>query len=134
MANGPKLSIIPAAVVYDDRVQAAAFRVLAALGIYADKNECCFPSLRTIAEGLDVTCQAVHAQIRNLERTGLIEITPQYRKDGSQTASLYRFLSRQPDRDGGSPDVDAASTPEIDTLSTSDVDPKTTHLTAPKRT
>ena len=46
--KGPRLSIIPAVAVFDTRVGAAAFRVLAAFGVNADENGACWPSLNKL--------------------------------------------------------------------------------------
>ena len=71
--TGPRLSIVPAGAVADQRLGKAAFRVLAALGIYADANGRCWPSVKTIAAKLGITRQAIQPHLRELENLKYIE-------------------------------------------------------------
>ena len=113
--TGPKKSILPKALVYDQRIPDAAFRVLAALGIHTDtETGKCFTSLRTIANGLGKSRQAVHRQTRILADLGVIEIKPRKRGNGSNSSCEYRVLSRQFNDTPRQPDVDTPSTPEVD--------------------
>jgi len=124
---------MPATAVRDPDLDHAAFRVLSVLCIFTDKGGECFPSLKTIAKELGISPQAVHRQIKNLERLGHIKITTRFRKDGSQTSSLYQILGLQHEVERCSPDVDTPSTPEVDPPLTSDVDPINDPSEQPKK-
>lgn len=85
--------------------------------------------------------QAVSKDLQALEEFGYIEITPQYRKDGSQRGNLYRLLfdlPRQPDvdphkrdDDTGQPQILTPRQPGSLPPSTSEVDALTTHINDP---
>ena len=87
-----RFSIVPARAVEDRRLSAAAFRVLAALGTYSDKDGWCWPSMSTLARMLNCTRQAVQQHIRELAKLGYIEVQPQLRENRGSTANRYRLL------------------------------------------
>ena len=106
-----RFSIVPARAVEDRRLSAAAFRVLAALGTFSDKEGWCWPSMVTLAEILDTSRQAPQRQIRKLCKLGYIEISRQHRGDGGNTSNRYRLLfdralfQKQTEIEGGQHDV-----------------------------
>jgi len=118
--NSGRFAITPARAVEDHRLGDAAYRLLACLGTYADKDGWCWPSMPTLADRLGITRQAVQRSIRQLAETGYIEVEPRRRPDGSQDRNRYRLLfdralfevrdktaenMGQPDVAGGQPDV-----------------------------
>jgi DNA-binding MarR family transcriptional regulator len=115
-----RFAITPARAVEDERLGDAAYRLLACLGTYADKDGWCWPSMPTLADRLGITRQAVQRSIRQLAEIGYIEVEPRHRSDGSQDRNRYRLLFDralfevrdktaekvgQPDVAGGQPDV-----------------------------
>jgi hypothetical protein len=87
-----RFAITPARAVEDWRLGDAAYRVLACLGTYADRDGWCWPSMPTLAERLGVTRQAVQRSIRQLAELGYIEVERRYRPDGTQDRNRYRLL------------------------------------------
>ena len=133
MSNA-RFSILQSRAVEDARISNSQFRTLAALGTFGDKDGWCFPKLATIGKMLSKSKQAVSKDLQSLCELGYVEITKQFRKDGSQQHNLYRLLfdTPQPEIDPPYiPDVDPPSTPEIDPPSTSEVDALTPHSNAP---
>ena len=119
MSNA-RFSILQAVAVSDRRVSDAQFRTLAALGMYADKNGWCFPSLKTLAADLKKSPQAVGRDTIALRKLGYLEVKNRYdSKTKSRHSNLYRLKYDLPDFNVGDTPL---STPEVDTLSTSDVD------------
>ena len=90
--NSGRFSIVPALGVEDRRLSAPAFRVLAALGTYSDKDGWCWPSMSTLARMLNCTRQAVQQHIRELAKLSYIEVQPQLRENRGNTANRYRLL------------------------------------------
>ena len=87
-----RFAITPARAVEDHRLGDAAYRVLACLGTYADKDGWCWPSMQTLADRLGITRQAVQRSIRQLAEIGYLEVEPRRRPDGSQDRNRYRLL------------------------------------------
>jgi hypothetical protein len=87
-----RFAITPARAVEDHRLGDAAYRLLACLGTYADKDGWCWPSMPTLADRLGITRQAVQRSIRQLAEIGYIEVEPRRRPDGSQDRNRYRLL------------------------------------------
>jgi hypothetical protein len=119
MSNA-RFSILQAIAVSDRRVSDAQFRTLAALGMYADKNGWCFPSLKTLAADLKKSPQAVGRDTIALRKLGYLEVKNRYdAKTKSRHSNLYRLKYDLPDFNM---DDTPLSTSEVDTLSTSEVD------------
>lgn len=142
-----RLTIFQAAAVDDPELGHAAFRVLACLGTYSDKDGWCYPTQTTIAKRLRITRQAVGKSLHQLAELGYILIKQQYNDDGGMRACLYRLnLDRvstlQPDVAPPQPDVDTPATSEVAPPAThhvappatSEVAPLTSHENRPKRT
>ena len=87
-----RFAITPARAVEDHRLGDAAYRLLACLGTYADKDGWCWPSMPTLADRLGKTRQAVQRSIRQLAEIGYLEVEPRRRPDGSQDRNRYRLL------------------------------------------
>ncbi len=132
-----RFSIVPARAVEDRRLSNAAFRVLAALGTFSDKEGWCWPSMVTLAEMLNTSRQAPQRQIRKLCKLGYIEKSRQHRADGGNTSNRYRLLfdralfQKQTEIEGGQhgvawggntalqggqPDVAGGATSEVATI------------------
>ena len=68
-----RLSIIPAAAVFDRRLSHADVRVLAALGAHADKGGRCWPAIPTLAKRTGMSERHVRTCLRNLETLSYVE-------------------------------------------------------------
>ena len=90
-AGRGRFSRLPAAAVFDARLSKTALRVLAALGIYADRHGCCWPAVGTIANRLGVSRAAVHRQLRRLQETRYVDITRCTRLTGGNAPNRYHL-------------------------------------------
>ena len=90
--NSSRFSIVPARAVEDRRLSAPAFRVLAALGTYSDKDGWCWPSLTTLATQLGTKRPVVHRNVQDLAKLGYLEIKRTQRRDGGNATNRYRLL------------------------------------------
>lgn len=63
--------------------------VLLALADYADDENRCWPSMRTLAEKSSLTERAVRNAIRDLEEIGYLTTESRNRPNGSQTSNVY---------------------------------------------
>lgn len=149
-----RFAIIPSRALDDQRIGNAAFKVLAALGSYADRDGWCWPSYGTLAQRFGVSDQAIAKQLKELRRLGYIEIVHRHRANGSLSSNGYRLihdadLATLHDRlsvstsgsqgstsgsQGGQPDVGRGSTSEVGRGSTSGMGAEernqlTSHLT-----
>lgn len=97
-------SRLPAAAIYDSSVSAATLRVLAALGVYADRDGLCFPSTTTLARRLGLSRQGVQYHIKKLERLGYVMVSRRRREDGMNRPNLYQLvypaLAAEPSNEG----------------------------------
>ncbi len=98
MSDQPKFAFaaVPERAVDDQQLGNAAFRVLAALCAYADKDGHCFPGLGTIGGRLGISRQAVQQQVHRLESLGYVNAENQTRPNGSGTANRYDILFEPP--------------------------------------
>ncbi len=67
-----RLSIIPAAAVFDERLCRTDLAVLCALGAYANRQGRCWPATTTLAGGLRVPTRQVRRCLRKLEACGYV--------------------------------------------------------------
>ncbi len=67
-----RLSIIPAAAVFDERLCRTDLAVLCALGAYANRKGRCWPATTTLAGDLRVSTRMVRRCLRNLETCGYV--------------------------------------------------------------
>jgi hypothetical protein len=87
-----RFAITPARAVEDHRLGDAAYRVLACLGTYADKDGWCWPSTIALAKRLGITRQAVQRSLKQISELGYMEVTPHHRADGGHDRNRYRLL------------------------------------------
>ena len=118
MSNA-RFSILQARAISDKRITDAQFRTLASLGMYADRDGWCFPSLTRIGPDCNKSKQAAGRDIVNLKRCGYVEVYPQFDKtNGSRRPNKYRLKFDPPvnvdDSTPSTPEVDTPSTPEVD--------------------
>lgn len=118
MSNA-RFAILQARAVKDKRISDSQFRTLAALGMYADEDGWCYPSLATIGKDLGKSKQAVGRDTIALKKLKYLEVHARFKEDGSRRSNLYRLKFDLPPRQR---DVDAPSTSEVDAPSTSEVD------------
>ena len=118
MSNA-RFSILQARAISDKRITDAQFRTLASLGMYADRDGWCFPSLTRIGADCNKSKQAAGRDIINLKKCGYVEVYPQFDKaTGSRRPNKYRLKFDLP----VNVDDSTPSTSDVDTPSTSDVD------------
>ena len=68
--------------------------LLIAIANHASSDEwLAWPKLELLAHESEISKRTVQRALDKLQAIGLIEITPRYRKDGSQTSSLIRIIS-----------------------------------------
>jgi hypothetical protein len=116
MSNA-RFSILQARAIGDIRISDAQFRTLAALGMYADKNGWCFPSLKTLGVDLNKSPQAVGRDTIALRKLGYLQVKNRYdSKTKARHSNMYRLLF------DFNVDDSTLSTSEVDTLSTPEVD------------
>jgi hypothetical protein len=121
MSNA-RFTILQARAVKDTRITDAQFRTLAALGMYADQDGWCFPSLTTIGDDLGKTKQAVGRDTIALKKLGYLDVYHRHdKKTGGRRSNLYRLRFDFPVVPSQLT-VDAPSTPEVDAPSTPEVD------------
>lgn len=114
-----RFSVLQARAVSDPDISDAQFRTLAALGMYADKDGWCYPSLTTIGKNRNKSKQAAGRDIIALKKAGYLEVQSRYDSETkSRHSNLYRLKFDLPRQRS----VDTPSTSEVDTPSTSEVD------------
>lgn len=127
MSNA-RFSILQARAVKDKRISDSQFRTLAALGMYADENGWCYPSLGTLANDLSKSKQAVGRDTIALRKLGYLEVKARFDpKTKARRSSLYRLRFDLPpinmgDSTPSTSEVDDPSIKLVDTPSTSEVD------------
>ena len=84
--TGPRLSIIPADAVFDERLSATDLRVLAALGVHSDRKGNCNPSLGYLAKRLKTDRRHVRRRIRKLEDLGMLSTARNFSQSGQEVA------------------------------------------------
>lgn len=55
----------------------------------ADKNNTCFPGIKTIAKELNLSASTVKRALHDLERSDFISKTPRQRENGGNSSNLY---------------------------------------------
>ncbi len=81
-----RLSIIPAAAVFDHRLSHADVRVLAALGAHADKAGRCWPAVSTLADEIGMSKRHTLRCLQSLTAHGYLQI-----KKRSRRSSIYQL-------------------------------------------
>jgi DnaD/phage-associated family protein len=115
-----KFSITPAAAVSDASLSNGAFRTLAALGVFGDKNGWCWPGLSLIAKMRGMSKQAISKHTKELAIKGYIKKLPRFDKETGARKSDYIQIQFNPTP--STQEVDRVSTPEVDGAATSEVD------------
>jgi hypothetical protein len=111
MSNA-RFSILQARAVKDTKISDSQFRTLAALGMYADKEGWCYPSLTTLGVDLGKSKQAVGRDTIALRKMGYLEVKHRYdKKTKARHSNLYRLVFDFPINQ---PDVDGVSTSDVD--------------------
>lgn len=77
--------------IYDLGLSHKAVSVYCYLANRADKNGECFPSVRRIAEDLNLSKCTVFRAFNELEKHDLLERFPRYHPQGGRRSSLYRI-------------------------------------------
>lgn len=85
-------AIVPSIATHDLRLGHAAFRTLAVISGYSDKDGWSWPKVGEIADQLRVTRQAVQQHISQLESLGYIEVERRTWEHGGPRSSRYRLL------------------------------------------
>lgn len=88
-------SRLPTAVLFDDRLTAEKVRVLAVLGLYADRGGVCFPHIEDIAVPLQRTARTIQRHLRTLGPTGYVLTTRQNRLTGGFMRNRFQTLYRK---------------------------------------
>ncbi len=92
MSNA-RFAILQATAVKDKRINDSQFRTLAALGMYADKNGWCWPSLKTLSVDLGKCYQAIGRDTIALRKLGYLETKGRFNeKTGARQTNLYRLI------------------------------------------
>ena len=86
-------SIVPEWVI-DAPISAQAVRIYAVLCRYADKDDgTCFPSIRTLAERINVSESTIKRGLKELKAIGAIKSQKRFDKaTGEQTSNLYTVM------------------------------------------
>ena len=77
--------------IYDLGLSHKAVSVYCYLANRADKNGECFPSVRRIAEDLNLSKCTVFRAFNELEENGLLEREARYHTQGGRRSSLYKI-------------------------------------------
>jgi hypothetical protein len=84
-----RFTIVPTDAIMDTELTHTQLRVLAAIGSFTNRKQTAYPSRATIADMLGIAKETVSRCISVLNRKGYIEVTRQFRNNGSQTTNLY---------------------------------------------
>lgn len=96
-ACGPRLSFLPAGVLFDQRLSLRAMQVLAVLCCSTDGNGICTRSQVKIAEQLKIARATVYRSIEALVRAGWLEKVAGVRPDGGRCSYTYRVINQGKD-------------------------------------
>ena len=84
-----RFALIPTDAICDTDLTPTQLRVLCAIGSFTSRKQTAYPSRRTIAAMLGIAKATVSRCVSALAEKGYIEVTRQFRKNGSQTTNLY---------------------------------------------
>ncbi len=107
--ESPRLSIIPAAAVFDSRLCRTDLAVLCALGVYANRNGRCWPATTTLAEDIRVTTRQVRRCLRNLEDCGFLHTE---HRDGQRSIYVVARGGANPGHGGSKAPRTYSDTPD----------------------
>ncbi len=88
-------AIIPEWVLYSE-ISPTAKIVYAVLQRYANSENVCFPSRRTVSERIHVSIKTVDRALDELEQLGALKTVRRMNSDGSFTSNLYHLTSTNP--------------------------------------
>lgn len=104
-------SVLPARLVKDPALKAAAKAVAAVLGCYADEDGFCWPARQTIADHLGISIDTVDRALASLCAGGYLEKAARHTREGDRDSNGYLFrydlpteaaIRRMRERKGGS--------------------------------
>ena len=129
-----QFAIVPLMAAHDTKLSDRAFRVLACLSAYADKNGHCYPSMAKIAKMLGVSKPAIVKQVRALEKAGYVETRADFWPSGRQRNNIYKVAYSRPLNEAMPPEIDEPEvtpgvTPEVIPPVTPEVTPITDQVT-----
>lgn len=76
--------------IYKSDLPGRAITVYLYLQSRADnKTMTCFPSVKTIAKDIKLSAATVKRALNDLEKSGFIQRTHQFRKNGAKSSNLY---------------------------------------------
>ena len=128
--NKIRWSVTPAKAAKDTKISDTAFRTLAILGIYTDENGICYPALSTIAKIREISRQAIHKHILELEAGGYLSRKARYSKGARQSNILQVKFDFDPE--GCQPQKLTPCKPQkLTGVSTSEVSQNDKNLTTP---
>ncbi len=78
--------------IYSSELPHRARAVYMYLKDRANKDRICWPSIRTIAGELKLSCATVFRALDDLCKAGLLEKEDRWRENGGRTSNLYRLL------------------------------------------
>lgn len=81
--------------IYEYELPHRAVTVYMYLSNRTNKNRECFPSVKTIANDLNVSKSTVFRALNDLECSGLITRKERYRASGGRSSSLYILKERK---------------------------------------
>lgn len=84
---------VPLAVISDHRISNACARVLICVSGFSNaQTNKCHPSVGTIASRLGTNERGIQKHLRRLEACGYLQIDPNFRSRGVQSANVYTLL------------------------------------------
>jgi hypothetical protein len=87
-----RLSVVPARAVTDAKLSDGAFRTLAALGMFGDRDGWCYPSYATLAAMRGLSKSAIAKHIAELSKLGYLNIHHRYdEQSGAQRSNLLQI-------------------------------------------
>ena len=81
-----------ARLIYDYDLPHRAVTVYMYLSNRANKENTCFPSVKTISQDLHISRSTVFRALSELENAGIIERIERYRNSGGRSSTLYKLL------------------------------------------
>jgi biotin operon repressor len=108
-----RLSVIPARAVTDPGLSDGAFRTLAALGMFGDRDGWCYPSYSTLAAMRGISKSAIAKHIAELAARGYLNVHHRYdEQSGAQRSNLIQIRFDFPYEETPKPEVQPAESEE----------------------
>lgn len=79
-------------MMYRENLTVKAKSVYQCLAFHSNKENKCFPALKTIARECSISVSSVQRGLRELLDAGLIRKKHNYRANGSQTSNIYELI------------------------------------------